>query len=59
MVACCFSDKISVRLEESLKENVFGQHIVANLVPKALRAHIKKKEPQKALVIRCDPSSLS
>ena len=55
MVACCFSDKISVRLEESLKENVFGQHIVANLVPKALRAHIKKKEPQKALVIRCDP----
>jgi len=39
------------KLEESLQENVFGQHIVANLVPKALRAHLKKKEPQKALVI--------
>ena len=44
--------KSCIRLEESLKENVFGQHIVANLVPKALRAHLKKKEPQKALVIR-------
>jgi len=51
---CCQAPWVKpniTKLEESLKENVFGQHIVANLVPKALRAHIKKKEPQKALVI--------
>jgi len=39
------------RLEESLKENVFGQHLVSSLVPRSLRAHLKKKEPQKALVL--------
>jgi len=51
---CCQAPWVKpniTKLEESLKENVFGQHIVTNLVPKALRAHLKKKEPQKALVI--------
>ena len=38
-------------LEESLEENLFGQHLVLSLVSKAVRAHVKKREPKKALVM--------
>jgi len=39
------------RLEESLAENVFGQHLVTSLVTRSLRAHLRKVEPKKALVM--------
>ena len=38
-------------LEESLEQNLFGQHLVLSLVSKAVRAHVKKREPKKALVM--------
>jgi len=39
------------QLEESLAENVFGQHLVTSLVTRSLRAHLRKADPQKALVM--------
>jgi len=39
------------KLEESLAENVFGQHLVTSLVSRSLRAHLRKVEPKKALVM--------
>lgn len=51
---CCGSPWVRpnlTRLEESLKENVFGQHLVTSLVTRSLKAHLKKKDPQKALVL--------
>merc|ERR1719147_115446 len=39
------------KLEESLAENVFGQHLVTSLVTRSIRAHLRKAEPKKALVM--------
>jgi len=39
------------RLEHSLAENVFGQHLVNSLVTRSIRAHLRKAEPKKALVM--------
>merc|ERR1719470_50159 len=39
------------KLEESLTENVFGQHLVTSLVTRSIRAHLRKVEPKKALVM--------
>eukprot|EP00092_Neocalanus_flemingeri_P028033 GFUD01030436.1.p1 GENE.GFUD01030436.1~~GFUD01030436.1.p1 ORF type:complete len:340 (-),score=109.62 GFUD01030436.1:69-1088(-) len=39
------------RLEESLADNVFGQHLVTSLVTRSIRAHLRKLEPKKALVM--------
>ena len=38
-------------LEERLEGNVFGQHLVTRLVTRAVRAHVRKSEPKKALVM--------
>ena len=38
-------------LEESLAGNVFGQHLVTRLVTRSIRAHVKKSDPKKALVM--------
>ena len=38
-------------LEESLEENLFGQHLVTSLVTRTVRAHVRKKDPRKALVM--------
>jgi len=38
-------------LKESLNDNVFGQHIVLEIVTKTLQAHTKKRTPNKALVL--------
>merc|ERR1719334_2636078 len=51
---CCGSPWVRpniTRLEETLQANVFGQHLVTSLVTRSLRAHLKKKDPQKALVL--------
>ena len=39
------------KLEQSLAENVFGQHLVNSLVTRSIRAHLRKSEPKKALVM--------
>lgn len=38
-------------LEEKLTKNVFGQHLVTSLVTRSVRAHLRKSNPQKALVM--------
>ena len=38
-------------LEERLEANVFGQHLVTRLVTRAVRAHVRKSDPKKALVM--------
>jgi len=38
-------------LDEGLQMNVFGQHLVTSLITRSLRAHLRKKDPQKALVL--------
>merc|ERR1711915_1020688 len=38
-------------LEQSLSQNVFGQHLVHSLVTRSIRAHLRKEEPKKALVM--------
>jgi len=38
-------------LESKLVENVFGQHLVTSLVTRAVRAHLRKAQPSKALVL--------
>ena len=39
------------QLEELLDQHVFGQHLVRKIVTKALRAHLRKEKPRKALVL--------
>jgi len=39
------------KFEESFDAYVFGQHIVRNIVSKALRSHLKKTKSNKALVL--------
>ena len=39
------------KFEEMFDQNVFGQHIVKDVVSKQLRAHLRKKSPNKALVL--------
>jgi len=39
------------KLENSLTDNVFGQHLVNSLVAKSINAHLRKSEPKKALVM--------
>ena len=36
---------------QRLGEHVFGQHLVTALVSRAVRAHVRKREPKKALVM--------
>ena len=54
MTECCghhwIRPNISL-LEQSLGENLFGQHLVTSLVSRAVRAHVRKKDPKKALVM--------
>lgn len=38
-------------LKNSLDDNVFGQHIVTDVLTKTLKAHVKKRLPTKALVL--------
>ncbi len=37
--------------ESLFDQHVFGQHIVKDVVAKALRSHVKKESPKKALVL--------
>ena len=39
------------KFEEYFDAHVFGQHIVRNVVSKALRSHLKKSKSNKALVL--------
>lgn len=51
---CCDSPWVKpnlTRLDEELKQNVFGQHLVTSIISRSLRGHLKKKDPQKALVL--------
>jgi len=51
---CCRSPWIQPNvtgLEEKLTKNVFGQHLVTSLVTRSVRAHLRKSNPQKALVM--------
>jgi len=51
---CCGAPWVRLnvtKLEESLAENVFGQHLVTSLVTRSVRAHLRKDEPKKALVM--------
>jgi Cdc6-like AAA superfamily ATPase len=38
-------------LETSLKEHLFGQHIVRDIVIRAINAHFREHTPKKALVL--------
>ena len=54
MNECCDHNWIQPnisQLQESLAENLFGQHLVTSLVSRAVRAHVRKKDPKKALVM--------
>ena len=54
LTECCGGDWIRPelpQLEETLEENLFGQHLVTTIVTRAVRAHVRKKEPKKALVM--------
>jgi len=51
---CCGAPWVRLnvtKLEQSLAENVFGQHLVNSLVTRSIRAHLRKAEPKKALVM--------
>lgn len=51
---CCREPYIRANLpglKDNLRENVFGQHIVIDIVTRSLQAHMKKKEPKKALTL--------
>jgi len=51
---CCAAPWLTrnaTHLESKLKENVFGQHLVTSLVSRAVRAHLRKESPSKALVL--------
>ncbi|KAL7079747.1 hypothetical protein ACQ4LE_001157 [Meloidogyne hapla] len=52
---CCKSPWINTdvahRLEEDVEERLYGQHIAQKIVINAVRAHITKKKPNKALVL--------
>ena len=39
------------KFEEQFDASVFGQHIVKNLVIRALKTHLRKQNPQKSLVM--------
>jgi len=54
MTECCGGSWINPNvtlLEEKLHQNLFGQHLVTSLVTKAVRAHTRKTDPKKALVM--------
>ena len=38
-------------LENTLQKNVYGQHLVQDIVTKALRGHLNTQTPAKALVL--------
>lgn len=51
---CCGKPWLRQNLTElqmSLDSHVFGQHLVHSLVTRSLKAHLRKKEPKKALVM--------
>jgi len=51
---CCSPPWLSpdmARLEQSLADSLFGQHLVTRIVTRSIRAHVKKSEPKKALVM--------
>jgi len=51
---CCRAPWIQpnvTSLEEKLAANVFGQHLVTSLVTRSVRAHLRKSNPGKALVM--------
>lgn len=58
-IKCPFSECCSVPwlkhdvkyFEQQFDQHVFGQHVVRDIVSKALRAHIRKQSPNKALVL--------
>jgi DNA-binding NtrC family response regulator len=43
-------DRNVSRLEEAF-DNMFGQHLARSLVTKSVRAHMRRAEPSKALVL--------
>ena len=54
MTECCRAHWIHPNLtllETRLAENVFGQHLVTTLVTRAVRDHVRKSVPKKALVM--------
>ena len=54
MTECCGGSWINPNvtlLEEKLHQNLFGQHLVTSLVTRAVRAHTRKNDPKKALVM--------
>ena len=54
MTECCGAPWVTpnlTQLETRLGDNVFGQHLVTTLVTRAVRAHVRKHEPKKALVM--------
>lgn len=51
---CCQEPYVRTNLvgfEEKLTENVFGQHIVLDVVAKTMKSHLRKKEHHKALAL--------
>uniref|UniRef100_A0A8C4WVU5 Torsin n=1 Tax=Eptatretus burgeri TaxID=7764 RepID=A0A8C4WVU5_EPTBU len=53
---CCVEDGNNVglkedQLEQDLKENVFGQHLVQKIVVKAIKNFVKNPNPKKALAL--------
>ena len=41
----------SLSVTEKMNENLFGQHLVRSTVIRALRSHVRRTNPQKALVL--------
>ena len=54
LTECCGGSWINPNvtlLAEKLHQNLFGQHLVTSLVTRAVRAHTRKNDPKKALVM--------
>ena len=46
-----FYTTIFETVSDDLKSHVFGQHIVTNVIVRSFRAHMRREQPSKALVM--------